>query len=1085
VNTLFTKLSPSETGINFTNQLDLNENFDVFRYRNYYNGGGVAIGDINNDGLPDVYLTANTQKNKLYLNKGNLKFEDITEKAGVGGKKAWSTGVSMADINGDGLLDIYVCNSGNTQGDDKENELFINNGNLTFTEKAREYGLADAGFSTHAAFFDYDLDGDLDCYLLNNSFRPIGSFGFENIRHERDEKGGDKLYRNDNNKFTDISDFAGIYGSVIGFGLGIAVSDVNMDGWPDLYISNDFFERDYLYINQKNGKFKESLTQYIRHTSEFSMGSDIGDLNDDGYPEIFTTDMLPEDDARLKTTQSFISYDIQETRLENDYYDQFMRNNLQLNNGDSTFSEIGLYAGVAATDWSWGALIADYDNDGNKEIYITNGIYKDVTDQDFINFMANDESLAKIQRGEKIDFKALVDKMPSTKLKNYLFKRNTNSLKFNNLAKEWGLDEPSFSNGAAYGDLDNDGDLDLIVNNVNQELFFYRNNAEKLTKNNYLKIKLKGEAKNLFAVGAKICLIHQGQKKFYEHFPTRGFESSMDYTATLGLGSWSEVDTVKITFPNQKILYLKKVKANQTITADIKNAQKVEENITDTSLLINPINLKIDFKHQENQYIDFDYERLIYHMNSRQGPALAVADLNGDGLDDFYIGGAFEQTGAIFLQNNEGFTPSNQSAFAKDIIYEDVDAQFFDADQDGDLDLLVVSGGSESKAGNFNYQSRLYLNKGSKINPVFEFAKDNLPSINESSSCVAIADFDDDKDLDIFLGSRLKIGQYGASPDSYLLENDGKGKFADVTSEKIPQLRNFGMVTDAIWQDYDGDGALDLILVGEWMPITVFKNKGVGFQKVKNVAGFENSAGFWNTILAFDANQDGKEDLLLGNLGLNSRFKASEKSPFQLYISDFDENNSLDHIFAHQQNNKTVPFALKQDLTRQLNNLKKQFLYHRDYANKSIEEVFGKDKISQSLVLNVQTFASMIAINQGNGKYTLKELPEEAQFSTIQAFNLVDVDNDGQNEVVLGGNFSATKPEVGKYDAGYGLILKADKNGNLKTIKSRESGLSVIGDTRKIGVLKTKNGEKLLAFALNNAQPKFFKIKPKAEKIKQ
>jgi len=794
-NALFKRLTTSQTGIEFINELKEQEDFDVFRYRNYYNGGGVGIGDFNNDGLSDVYLTSNMGDNKLFLNKGNWKFEDITERAGVKGYKVWSTGVSIADVNADGLLDIYVCNAGNVKGGHRENELFINSGNLTFTDRAEEYGLADKGFSTHAAFFDYDKDGDLDCYVLNNSPRAISTLGYRNLRTTRDETGGHKLYQNNNGKFTDVSEEAGIYGSVIGFGLGVTVGDVNQDAWPDLYISNDFYELDYLYINNKKGGFDEKVQSHMGHISMFSMGADLADLNNDGYPEIFSTDMLPEDDYRLKTLIAFETYDVYMLRLKNGYYHQFMRNMLQLNNGDGTFSEIGQLSGVSATDWSWGALIADLNNDSYKDIFVSNGIYKDVINQDFVEYLGSSEQMQAAIDGKKINYKQFVSSMPSQKISNYAFSRESDLI-YKNMSSEWGLDEPSFSNGAAYGDLDNDGDLDLIVNNVNQELFVYQNQSRERKENNYLALVLKGKDKNVFALGANVRAYTGKQILSYDHMPIRGFQSSMDYKMIIGLGKVEKIDSLIIHWPDQTKQIIKDVKANQTLTLNNSEGKNIP---VWPSIKYTPL-LKVvktdSISHFENFYNDLDGNRLQYHMLSTQGPAFAKSDLNKDGLDDFFLGNGVGVAGNIWMQKpGNNFIQVPNQPFEPDAQSEDVDAAFFDADNDGDDDLYVVSGGTETPLQSINSTDRFYVNEGIKNgSPVFEKAIDKIPALYLSGSCVRPSDVDHDGDVDLFVGTRVNPLYYGMPCDQVLLMNDGKGNFTDATSGFAPQLRQLGMV---------------------------------------------------------------------------------------------------------------------------------------------------------------------------------------------------------------------------------------------------------------------------------------------------
>lgn len=1070
---IFKRINANQSGIHFENSLSFREDFDVFRYRNYYNGAGVGIGDINNDGLPDIYLTSNMGDNKLYLNKGNLTFEDITVKAGVAGSKIWSTGVSMADINGDGYLDIYVCNSGDVQGGKRENELFINNGDLTFSEQAATYGLADKGFSTHAVFFDYDKDGDLDCYVLNNSFQPPASLGYKNLRNERDELGGDKLYNNDHGHFVDVSDKAKIYGSLIGFGLGVTAGDVNRDGWPDIYVSNDFYERDYLYINNGDGTFTENLEAALGHISMFSMGADIADLNNDGYPEIFSTDMLPEDDYRLKTLVAFETYDVHELRVKSGYYHQYMRNMLHRNNRNGTFSEIGRMAGVSATDWSWGALIADFNNDRYKEIFVSNGIYKDVTNQDFIEFLGSEQMHASME-GKKINYAEFLENMPSKKIGNYMFTRD-GAWHYSNVATSWGLDEPSFSNGAAYGDLDNDGDLDLVINNVNQELFLYQNQSAEQKTNHFITLSFKGAGLNTFGVGAFVTLKIKDDYIFQEHFPIRGYQSSMDYKMVIGLGDVTQADTLTVTWPDGKEQVLTNVKADQQLVADYRDASAAGAKTSAVRrspfvpAVVDPV------VHHENPFDDFDRDRLIYHMLSTQGPAFAKADLNGDGYDDFFLGGSRDNPGALYWQKPGGkFVRMEAETFLADSLVDDVDAVFFDADGDGDQDLYVVSGGSEQVSPHEGFADRLYENLGLKHGfPVFRKTIEKLPDIAQSGSCVAVTDIDQDGDLDLFVGTRWMPGAYGIPCDQYILVNDGKGKFTDATSSWAKEFSKLGMVTDASWYDYDRNGFDDLLVIGDWMPLMLFKNNGHNLVRDATIKGLENSSGWWTRIAFGDVDRDGDTDFVLGNVGLNSRFRVSEGEKVKLLVSDFDQNGSVDPIFAFTRNGKDYPLTLRHDLIGQMTSLKRKFVYYKDYADKSINEIVEADALEKATILTLEQPQSVLLRNDSSSGFMMLPLPQDAQVAPIFGALIEDINFDNQADILVGGNLFAVKPEAGRYDALYGAMMNLGDDGKLVV---HDSALSVTGEVRHVATLKSGR-DRLLVFIRNNDKALFFKIR--------
>ncbi|MDI1306501.1 MAG: VCBS repeat-containing protein [bacterium] len=1076
-NALFSKLDSSNTGINFVNEVKNGADMNIFKYRNFYNGGGVAIGDVNNDGLSDVFFTSNLGANKLYLNKGNFKFEDISKKAGVEGNKSWSTGVVMVDINGDGLLDIYVCSAGNNINSIRKSQLFINNGNLSFTDKAEQYNLADTGITTHAAFFDYDKDGDLDCYILNNSFIPVSSLNYSNKRELRDKDwdvadilkgGGDKLLRNDNGKFTDVSKEAGIYGSLIGFGLGVTVGDVNGDLYPDIYISNDFYERDYLYINNKNGTFTEQIQGWASHISQSSMGADMADINNDGKADIFVTDMLPEHDERLKTTTNFENYDLYLRKINLDFFNQYMQNTLQLNNGNNQFLEIANYAGVSKTDWSWGALMFDMDNDGYKDIYVCNGIYHDLTNQDFVDFFANEFMQKMIVTGKKEQIETVINKMPSTPIPNYAFKNNKN-LTFTNEAQNWGLDTPSFSNGAAYGDLDNDGDLDLIVNNVNMEAFVYKNNSEKNKENHFVKVKLKGDNQNRFGVGSVVQLFSGKEILRQELIPSRGFQSSIDYVMTFGIGT-KKLDSLQVIWPNGKFQTIKKIKNNCTLNLNIADAKSsfVPKKDKSKSLLSEK---KSQFlANKENDYIDFDYEGLISKELSQEGPSLAVADINGDGNEDVFIGGAKGQGGKIYLNNgNDNYTITSQKDLDSDALYEDTAASFFDADGDGDQDLLVGSGGNE-KSDQANYKNRLYLNNGKGI---FTKSKSNIPTTNNNVSVIASNDFDNDGDIDVFIGSRSVPGVYGIDPKQLLLENDGKGNFTNVTDKKAFKLNEVGMITDAVWEDIDNDGKKDLIIVGDWMAPRIFKNTGRRLADYKS--NLSEYKGFWNAISCVDLNKDGKKDLVLGNKGTNMSYKASSTNPMRLFINDFDNNGTIEQIATRSIDNKDIPIHLKQELAKQIPSIKKKNLSYADYSKKSFQELFAQDVVDNSIQKIVTIQESVIAINKGNGKFDVKVLPKEVQFSCVNTICVVDVNKDGILDLVLGGNQYEFKPQFSRLDANYGSVLLGSRNGNFSWLPYDKSGFFIKGEVKHVKTIKNKNNTISIIAVVNDNAPKIFK----------
>ena len=1081
-NKLFTLTDPNKTGIDFTNTVINEKEYNIFKYRNFYNGGGVAIGDINNDNLPDVFLTANMGENKLYLNKGDFKFEDISITAGITGTKPWSTGVVMVDINQDGLLDIYVSHAGHVKDSDQDNELFINNGDLTFTEKADAYNLAKTGFSVQASFFDYDKDGDLDVYILNNSNIPVNTLGYAEQRDKRAEdwdniplifRGmGDMLLRNDDGKFIDVSKESGIYGSLIGFGLGVVISDVNGDLYPDIYVTNDFYERDYLYINNGDGTFKEDIKKWAGHINLSAMGIDMADINNDGNIDVFATDMLPEDDKRVKTVMEFEGYNIFKLKQTKDFHQQYIQNSLQLNNGNNTFSEIAYFSGVAATDWSWAGLLFDMDNDGLRDIFVTNGINHDLTDLDFMDFFANDIIQNMALTGHKSAIDSIINKMPIKPQPNYAFK-NSGDLTFSNAIKDWGFEIPSMSNGAAYGDLDNDGDLDLIINNVNMKSFVYRNNSESQTENNYVKLKLNGNKPNTFAIGSTVKLYFNNHVLLQELEPSRGFQSSMDYVMTLGLGKSKNIDSMRVIWPNGETQKFNNIKSNQILTLNQSEATGYQKfnTIKRHQTLITELPNTNFLMHQENAYSDFDYEGLISKMVSQEGPALAVGDVNNDGNDDFYIGGGKDETAILYMNLGGGkVNIAIQKDFNSDAKFEDTAAAFFDVDGDSDLDLMVGSGGNEVGEEK-NYKTRLYVNDGKGV---FKLSSQEIPYKQTNISVISPNDFDNDGDIDVFIGSRSVVGTYGVNPNHLFLENNGDGTFNDATQRLAYDLKDAGMVTNAIWVDIDKDNKNDLVIVSEWDTPKIYKNSGKRLSKLNT--DLDAYFGMWNVVKAADLDKDGDIDFVFGNQGTNTLYKPSKDNPMKMWINDFDDNGTIEQITTRYYNGKDYPIHMKKELTSQMVKLKKQNLKASEYAGKSIDELFSKEIVDKSIVKKSNIAETIIAINNGNGNFGIKVLPKRVQFSCVCDIICDDVNNDGNIDLIMAGNNFEFKPQFSRLDSNYGSVLLNNGNLDFTWQDYNTSGFVIKNEVKHLRKIKDKNGKIYIVAAINNDKPKIFSI---------